>query len=93
MFPIFSAVLLKKLDIFFSTLWNRRRWRGRSVLAVSFLNVRAHRLETLALIDHFHHVTRDTDADASGQAHSIEDKILGSRAVLDIARRIARVAL
>ncbi len=42
------------------------------MFAVGFLNVHSHLLEMLPLIHHFHHVTRDADADASGEAHSIK---------------------
>jgi hypothetical protein len=58
-------------------LRNRRRRRGRSVFTVSFLDLRAHLLQALALIHHFHHVTRDAYADASSKAHSIKDRICG----------------
>jgi len=61
----------------FSTLWNRRCRRGRSILAVSFLDLRADCLETLAFVDHLHHVTRDAYADVSGKAHSIEFQFRG----------------
>jgi len=79
----------------FASLYSRDRGcrRRRSVFAVSFLNLRAHCLKTLALVHHFHHVTRDANADTSGEAHSIEDEIVASRAVLHITRCIARVAL
>jgi hypothetical protein len=71
-----------------------RRCRGRRpILVVSFLYLGAHRLEALAFVDHFHHVTRDADADASSQAHPIEYEIGAGRAVFEIARCIARVAL
>jgi hypothetical protein len=36
------------------------------------LDLRAHLFQTLALIHHPHHVTRDIDADASADAHGIE---------------------
>jgi hypothetical protein len=39
--------------------------------------MRAHFLEAVAFIDHFHHVTRDANADASSKAHAIEDWIRG----------------
>jgi len=73
-------------------LWNRRCGRGRSILAVGFLDLRAHFLEALAFVHHLHHVTRDADADASGQAHSIEFQIFGLRRILHVTRRVARVA-
>ena len=53
-------------------LWNRWRRRGGSIFAVGFLNLRAHFLQALALVHHFHHVTRDAYADASSKAHAIE---------------------
>ena len=54
--------------------WRRRCRSRRTVLAVGFLDLRAHFLETLALIHHLHHVTRDADADRSAEAHTIEDR-------------------
>jgi hypothetical protein len=54
------------------SLRDRRRRRGRPILAVGFLNLRPHFLQAPALVHHSHHVTRDAYADASGQAHSIE---------------------
>ena len=53
-------------------LRNRRRRRGRSIFAVCSLYLVSHFLETLALVHHLHHVTRDVYADASGEAHSIK---------------------
>jgi hypothetical protein len=53
-------------------LGNRRGWGRWAVLAVRFLDLRAHFLETLALVHHFHHVTRDADADPSSQAHAVK---------------------
>ena len=68
--------------------------RGRrSILAVGFLNLRAHFLEALAVVHHLHHVTRDADADPSSQAHSIENQFRRRRILLEVARRVARVAL
>ena len=60
-------------------LWlgDRRGRRGRTVLAVSLIDIRPHFFQTLAFIDHFHHVTRDAYADVSGKAHSIKDRICG----------------
>ena len=55
--------------------------------------MRAHRLKALTFVDHLHHVTRDANADTSGEAHSIEDEIVASRAVFHITRCIARMAL
>jgi hypothetical protein len=56
-------------------LWNRRCGRGRPILAVGFLDLRAHFLETFAFVHHSHHVTRDANANPSGQAHSIKDQV------------------
>jgi DNA-binding transcriptional MerR regulator len=53
-------------------LGNRRRWSRRSILAIRLFNLCSHFLETLALIHHFHHVTRDADADVSAETHTIE---------------------
>ena len=74
-------------------LRNRRRRRGRSILTVSFLNLRAHRLEILALVHHFHHVTRDAYADFSADAHRVEFRLLWRRIIIDVAGSIARVAV
>lgn len=41
---------------------NRRSRGWRAVLAVRRLDLRAHFLEGLAIVDHFHHVTRDAYA-------------------------------
>jgi hypothetical protein len=54
--------------------------------------LRAHFLETLALIHHLHHVTRDADADRSAETHAIEYRFFG-RVVCEIARSVARVPL
>jgi hypothetical protein len=51
---------------------NRRCRSRRPVFAVSSLDLRANLLERFALIHHLHHVTRDSNADASAQAHPIE---------------------
>jgi hypothetical protein len=69
------------------------RSRGRwAVLAVFFLDLRAHFLEALAFVRHLHHVTRDAYADVSGEAHAIEDRLFRRRAVFEITRGIARMA-
>lgn len=73
-------------------LRHRRRRSRRSVFAVSFLDLRAHFSQTLALVDHFHHVTRDVDADASSEAHPIKDRVCRCRSILEITRSVARVA-
>ena len=57
---------------FRASLRDRRRRCGRSVLAVSVLDLGSHFFQTLSFVDHFHHVTRDADADVSGKAHSIK---------------------
>ena len=58
------------------SLRDRRRRRGRPILAVGFLDLRAHFLQAPALIHHLHHVTRDAYADVSGEAHSIENQFI-----------------
>ncbi len=66
-----------RLIVIRSPIGLRNRW-GRSrrpVLAVGFLNLRAHFLESFAFIHHLHHVTRDAYADVSSKAHSIEDRL------------------
>ena len=64
--------------------------RRRSILAVSFLDLGSHLFQALASVHHLHHVNRDAYADASAKAHSIEDNIIGSCAVLDIEGCMAR---
>jgi hypothetical protein len=51
----------------------------------------AHFLVALAFIHHLHHVTRNADADASAETHSIEDELLCRRVVLAITRRCSCV--
>jgi hypothetical protein len=58
-------------------LWNRWRWRRRTIFTVLLFDLRSHFLEAFAFIHHLHHVTRDANADVSSKAHSIEDRILG----------------
>ena len=45
---------------------------ARHLFAILLFDLRSHFLEAFASIHHFHHVTRDADADPSGQAHSIK---------------------
>jgi hypothetical protein len=72
---------------------NRKRRSRWSVLTVFLLDRCTHFLETFAFVLHLHHVTRDAYANVSGQAHSIEHQFVGSRAVLQVARCVARVPL
>jgi len=67
--------------------------RRRPIIAVSLLDLRAYFLETLALIHHLHHVTRDADADRSAETHAIEYRFIGCRIVMKVTRRVARVPL
>jgi hypothetical protein len=44
------------------------------------------------LIHHSHHVTRDADADASREAHAIENRIRRCRTVFEITGCVAGVS-
>ena len=42
------------------------------MVTVRFLYICSNVFQPLAFVHHFHHVTRDAYADASGKAHAIE---------------------
>jgi hypothetical protein len=68
-FPPLNDLLADFHDYSRPPLRNRRRWSRGSILAIGFVDLRSHFLQTLTLIHHLHHVTRDVYADRSADAH------------------------